>query len=116
MKDTKVLVSEFKEKTENMLDSIKHEDYDRLNVLIKERQKILDIFEENSGDYHKDEIKEQFKSENILELDKEVNDLTKKNFLIVKAKLKSMNSNMTVKNKYNPGFSGKSFFFNKKVY
>lgn len=116
MKETEILVSEFREKTEKMLESIKQEDYDKLNQLIDERHKIIDIFKENPDYYDRNKIKEEFKVKDIFELNKEVIKLTKEKFLFVKEKLQWINSIMRIKNKYNPGFSGNSLFFNKKVY
>ncbi|WP_026881234.1 flagellar protein FliT [Clostridium akagii] len=116
MKDTKTLVSEYKEKTTDMLKAIEQEDYDKLNILIEERQKILDIFKENPEMYAKTEIASEFNNRDIFALDKEVSELTKKNFMEVREKLQSINSDASIKNKYNPGFSGNSLFFNKKIY
>lgn len=116
MKDTKVLVSDFRDMTVNMLESIKKEDYDKLNILIEQRQKIIATFEKNPEIYDKNTIQEEFKAKDIFRLDQEVNDLTKKHFLNIKEKLRSVSSNIKIKNKYNPGFSGNSLFFNKKVF
>jgi predicted Zn-dependent protease len=116
MKETEILVSEFREKTEKMLESIKKENYDKLNFLIKERHKIIVMFMEKPEYYDRNTIREEFKAKHILELNKQVNELTKKKFLIVKEKLQSINSSMLIKNRYEPGFSGNSLFFNKKVF
>jgi hypothetical protein len=116
MKDIRLLVSEYREKTVNMLKAIEQEEYDKLNLLLEERQKILDIFKENPEYYDRNQIAQGFMEKDILVLDEKVNDLAKKNFLIVKEKLQSINSEMIIKKKYNQGFSGNSLFFNKKVY
>jgi hypothetical protein len=116
MKDIKSLVSEYREKTVNMLIAIEQEDYDKLNLLIEERHKIIDLFMENPEDYDRNKIREEFKNNDIFELNKKVNELTEKKFLVVKEKLQSINSNISIKKKYNQGFSGNSLFFNKKIY
>lgn len=116
MKDTKVLVSEYREKTVDMLKVIEEEDYDKLNDLIQERQEILDIFKENPEGYSVNDLTKEFQDNNLFSLDKEVIELTKKHFIDVKQKLESINSNMGINKAYKKGFSGNSIFFNKKIY
>lgn len=116
MKDTKVLVSEYRDKTVDMLKVIEEEKYDKLNDLIQERQEILNIFKENPENYSINEITKEFEDNNLFSLDKEVIELTKKHFIDVKEKLESINSNMGINKAYKKGFSGNSIFFNKKIY
>jgi predicted RNase H-like nuclease (RuvC/YqgF family) len=116
MKDTKVLVSEYREKTADMLKAIEEENYDRLNNLIQERQEILDIFKKTPEGYSVNEITKEFQDNDFFSLDKEVIELAKKHFIDVKEKLESINSNMGINKAYKKGFSGNSIFFNKKIY
>ncbi|SMC17915.1 hypothetical protein SAMN02745134_00458 [Clostridium acidisoli DSM 12555] len=116
MKDTKVLVSEYREKTADMLKAIEEEKYDRLNNLIQERQEILDIFKKTPKGYSANDITKEFQDNDLFSLDKEVIELTKKHFINVKEKLESINSNMGINKAYKKGFSGNSIFFNKKIY
>lgn len=116
MNNVKELVLNFREKTIDMLKCFDSEDYYKLQILLSERQKIINLIEENPKLYNKKQIADEFKRTDIMELDKKVNELIHKNMIEIKEKLKIINSDILLRKKYNTGFSGNSLFFNKKIY
>jgi hypothetical protein len=116
MKDIKELVSSFKEKTNEMLECIKHEEYDKLLVLLSERKEIINYFEEKNEVYNKSEIVAELKSSGIMELDMQLSELISQNMRGFKEKIQNINSDDLLKKAYSTGFSGNPLLLNKKIY
>lgn len=116
MESTNELVKSFSEKTVELLNCFDNEDYERLQLLIEERQQIINTFEQNPSLYKNEEIALELKKTNIMELNKKAEALIKKNMDEIKEKLQDLNNDKFIRSKYNNDFSGNSFFFNKKIY
>lgn len=116
MKNGKELILDFREKTIGMIECFENEDYDNLQRLLAERQKIINLFEENPEFYNKDEIAGELKKTDIMELDIKVSELIHQNMGDIKKKLQTINCDSLLRKKYNNDFSGNPLFFNKKVY
>lgn len=116
MEDTKTLVTRFREKTLDILNCFSDEDFDKISKLLEERKSIIQTFKENPEFYAKEEITEEFKKTNIMEMDAKIKELTVKNMKAIKEKLEEINTDKFIRKKYYTGFSGNSLFFDKKVY
>ena len=116
MEDVEGLILKFREKTIDMLKCFENEDYDKLQRLLIERQEIINLFEENSEFYNKNEIADELKKTDIMELDTKINELMHQNMSVIKEKLQIINSDSLIRKKYDNGFSGNSLFLNKKIY
>lgn len=116
MESTKELVKSFREKTVELLNCFDNEDYEKLQLLIDERQQIINTFEENPKLYHKQEVALELKKTDIMELDEKAVLLISNNMKDIKEKLKDINKDGLIRKKYNEGFSGNPLFFNKKIY
>jgi hypothetical protein len=108
------LLEEFRQKTLKITDYIKNGDYKNLNLLLEERQKILDIIKANENYYKNKDIKEQLENKEIVKLDEKINSDLKESIDDVRKKLRELENNLR-QQKYHRGFSGKSMFINKKI-
>lgn len=116
MEDTKILLARFRERTLDILNCFKNEEFDKLNELFLAREEIIKIFKENPDVYTKEKIAEELRKTDIMELDVKIKELTTKNIKIIGGKLQNINNGKLIRKKYHNGFSGNSLFFNKKVY
>lgn len=116
MEDTKTLITRFRQKTLDILNCFNSEDFDGLNSLLQDREKIIQVFKENPQIYAKEDISREIKNTDIMELDAKVKELIVKNMKDIKEKLEDISKDKFIRKKYYNGFSGNSLFFNKKVY
>lgn len=116
MENLKELTLNFKEKTVEMLECFKTEDYDRLNSLLGDRQTILDIIMNNPNEYSKDDLVKCFQGTDIVRMDKEVEKLIKENLSKIQDKLHSIGREEFIKKKYGSNLLKNPIFFNKKIY
>lgn len=116
MESTEQLVKRFSEKTAELLKCFDDENYDRLQLLLDDRQQIINTFNENPEVYKKGQIALLLRNTDIADLDKKVELIIKSNMEDIKEKLQAIDNKGFINKKYNNGFSGNPLFFNKKIY
>jgi molybdopterin-guanine dinucleotide biosynthesis protein len=108
------LLEKFRQRTLDMIECFKNEDYAKLNLLLEERQKILDILKDNEEYYKTKDIIKQLETKDIVKLDESINNILIESIDSVRRKLKELDNN-SKQQKYHRGFSGNAMFLNKKI-
>jgi hypothetical protein len=109
------LLEEFRKKTLDIIECLKNENYVKLNLLLEERQKILDILKANKGYYKTEDIIKQLECKDIVKLDERINNTLVQSIDGVRKKLKDLDNTEKKKKYYKKGFSGNAMFLNKKI-
>lgn len=96
-----------------LIECMEKEDYDSLEALLNERQRIIENIEEIS--YSKEEFTKICKRFDILILQKRLSDLMNEKRTKVKRELESLNESKNARKNYNRSYSIDSMYFNKKI-
>jgi hypothetical protein len=112
-KNLKDIMYKFKELTLMLINSVENEEYDNLDFLINERQKLIDKME--LLDYTKEEFKDTCIELQILPLQQKLTTLINNSKSKIRSELDNMATSKTANRNYNKGFRVDAVFFNKQI-
>jgi len=99
--------------TIKLIDSLENDDYDSLEGLINERQKLINTM--SNMDYSKDEFKAQCNKLEIVMLQHKLDSLMVNKRSILRKEMDNLSASKNANRNYTKGFNVDSFFFNKKI-
>lgn len=109
----KDIMNNFKELTLMLITSVENEEYDRLDFLINERQKLIDKME--LLNYTREEFKEVCIGLQILPLQQKLTTIMNSSKNKIRNELDKMATSKTANKNYNKGFKVDAIFFNKQI-
>lgn len=116
MDTIKDLVSSFKNATVELLNCLESEQYEGLDKLFAERQRVIDTLKNSSSLYKASEVAEEIKKADIMEMDEKINKLIKEKMLKAKQNIDDIDRGNTARKSYGRRFPEQSVFINKKIY
>lgn len=106
-------LSKYKDLTLNIIESLKENKIDSLDILITQRQDIIDNV--NKLNYSKKEFSELSNEFNLIEMEKNVEILIKEKKEYVKNEIRNTSKGIIASNNYNKSFYNNAGIFSKRV-
>ncbi|MBP1865261.1 hypothetical protein BD780_002409 [Clostridium tetanomorphum] len=103
----------FKDITLQLIDKVKEDDFDSVDMLMEERQKIIDNMD--SVEFSQDEFVNIAKELNIIEYDKELEKVIIEKKAKIKEEMGKIITNRNANTSYNKKFYSNSTIFSKKI-
>lgn len=103
----------FREITKNMLSELEKEEYDKLEIFLKERENIIDILKSSS--FSQDDFKNICKELQLIDLEQKLTNMMNEKRHRVRTEMEKTNSVRKANNNYQKSFKPDSLFFNKKI-
>lgn len=113
MSELRELIAKFNNKTELIIDCLEKEEYDRLEILLNDRQRIIDII--NSLSFPNSEFYYFCNEYNISNLQNKCNELFKVKMFQTREELKKISLSKSVSKQYYQENYVESIYFNKKI-
>ena len=107
------LFDEYKNCTLELIKCLRKDDIDGMDAFISKRQSIINKIQENR--YSKEELKGAAGKENIMELEKKLQEAGNAQKEEIKNKMSSLTKSRNAAQTYNSRLFGKSMIFSKKV-
>lgn len=109
----KEALKQYKKYTIELIENVKDDKYSEVEVLLGQREKIINSIKEM--DYTKEEFKEIENEFQILQLEKELENIVGKKRDNAKEQLNKIKENRNANKNYTKRYSVDSLFFNKKI-
>lgn len=113
MEEYEKLFKDFKDKSNEILEALYNEDYDKLNAALSEREKILANIEVKN--FGKDIFEKMDEELNIKATEVKIKALLNEKMNIVKGEIQKLQLTSKANNSYNKGFYDRNKIFSKKV-
>lgn len=113
MEEYKKIFIEFSDKTNEILEALNNEDYDKVNAALSQREQIIDSMKAQNID--REVFKEMDKLLKIQEKEAQIKALLSKKAYDVKDEIRKLQLTGKANHSYNKGFYDKNKIFSKKV-
>ena len=108
-----VALTDYRAITIKLIESLENDDYDSLEGLINQRQKLINTM--SDMDYSKDEFKTQCSKLEIVMLQHKLDSLMVNKRNNLRQEMDNLSAAKNANRNYTKGFNVDSFFFNKKI-
>lgn len=109
----KEYLEKFKDITLQLMDKVKKDDFDTVDMLMEERQKIIDNIDHM--EFSQDEFVNIAKELNIIEYDKELEKVINEKKAKIKEEMRRLSTNRNANTNYNKKFYSSSTIFTKTI-
>ncbi|MBC2398419.1 flagellar protein FliT [Clostridium tetanomorphum] len=106
-------LEKFKDITLQLIDKVKEDDFDSVDMLMEERQKIIDDID--SVEFSQDEFVNIAKELSVIECDKELEKVIIEKKAKIKEEMGKIITNRNANTSYNKKFYSNSTIFSKKI-
>jgi hypothetical protein len=113
MSDIKEYMVQYKETSIKLIEALNNEEYDKLNILLDDRQKLIELLK--NYNYTSKEFKDICEELDILYIQRELEEKMKNRMNDAKEELKKIHANKSINKNYNKVQYVDSIFFNKKI-
>jgi len=106
-------LEKYKNTTVKLIDSLENDNYDSLEGLIAERQKLINVM--SSMSYSKEEFKELCDKLEVVLLQHKLDNLMQDKRSFLRKEMDNLSVSKNANRNYTRGFNADSLFFNKKI-